>query len=134
MAKSYLITKHGQITKWVARQPLSIDEASLQKLFPNLPSDENEREKFFVENQDLLGRLFDAVASYFDEGDSLECHEDPKGKALTEWDKAEVKLDNGEAYRYIFQPVTVDFDLLQEVAENEDYGMPPELSGRLKSS
>ena len=134
MSKSYLITKTGQITKWIARQPLLIDEASLQKLFPNLPSDEAEREKFFSEKRDVLDQMFDAVASYFDEGDPLETHEDPKGEASPDWEKAEATLDDGESYRYFCQPFPIDLDLLRDIAEAENCEMPPEIADRVKSS
>jgi hypothetical protein len=134
MDKKYLISKQGEITKWVARTPLLIDEATLQKLFPNLPSDETEREKFFAEKQDLLDQLFDTVACWFDEADPLESHEDPKGKATPAWKKAEIEMDDGESYRYFCQPCPVDLDLLREMAESEDFEMPSELSEHLKRS
>lgn len=133
-SKTYLITKTGLITKWIARQPLLIDEVSLQKIFPNLPSDEEKREKFLAEKRDVLDQMFDAVASYFDEGDPLETHEDPKGKASPDWEKAEATLDDGESYRYFCQPCPVDLDLLREIAEADNSEMPQEISERLKDS
>jgi hypothetical protein len=111
-----------------------IDEATLQKLFPNLPSDETEREKFFAEKRDVLDRIFDAVASYYDDDDPLETHEDPKGKASPDWEKAEATLDDGESYRYFCKPCPVDLDFLREVAEAENCEMPSEISERLKDS
>ena len=132
--KSYLITKNGQITKWCARTPLLIDEATLQEMFPDLPGNEVEREKFFAEKRDVLDRMFDAVASYYDDDDPLETHEDPKGKASPDWEKAEATLDDGESYRYFCQPCPVDLDLLREVAEAEKCEMPSEISERLKDS
>lgn len=132
--KSYLITKNGQITKWVARTPLLIDEALIQNLFPDMPDDEAEREKFFSEKRDVLDQMFDAVASYFDDADPLETHEDPKGKASPDWEQAEAKLDDGESYRYFCQPCPVDLDLLRDVAEAENCEMPAEIADRLKSS
>jgi hypothetical protein len=98
--KSYLIVKHGYITKWVARQPISIDEELLQKLFPNLPSDEIERDKFLTENNEVISRLFDSVEHYLTlKGDWLEEVEDPNGKAYPDWDvKANVGLDDGSRW------------------------------------
>jgi len=133
MSNSYLIEKTGQITKWIARQPLLIDEATLKKIFPNLPSDEAERKKFFSEKRDVLDQMFDAVASYYDDDDPLETHEDPKGKASPDWEKAEATLDNGESYRYFCQPCPVDLALLRDVAESENCEMPTEIADCLKS-
>jgi len=133
MSKSYLIVKDGEIKKWIVRTPILIDEEALQKLFPNLPSDETEREKFFKENQELVDKLFDTVACWFAEGDPLEEHEDPKGKATPDWNTAEIKLDDGESYRYFCNPCSIDLNLLKDMAETDGFEMPTEFAERLKN-
>ena len=87
-----------------------------------------------TEKRDVLDRMFDAVASYYENEDPLDSHQDPKGKATPEWKKAEIEIDDGESYRYFCQPCPVDLDLLREMAESEDFEMPSELSERLKRS
>ena len=133
MSKSYLISKDGEITKWIVRTPLLIKEDALQKLFPDLPSDESEREKFFKNHQEKIDKLFDTVACWFDEGDPLEEHEDPKGNATANWNTAEIKLDYGDSYRYFCNPCPIDLNLLKDIAENDGSQMPSEFAERLKN-
>jgi len=133
MSKSYLIAKDGETTKWIVRTPLLIKEEALQKLFPDLPSDESEREKFFKNHQEKIDKLFDTVACWFDEGDPLEEHEDPKGNATPNWNTAEIKLDDGDSYRYFCNPCPIDLNLLKDIAENDGSQMPSEFAERLKN-
>jgi len=133
MSKSYLVVKDGEIKKWIVRTPLSINEEALKKIFPDLPSDETEREKYLKNNQQLIDKLFDTVACWFDQGDPLGEHEDPKGKATPDWNAAEIKLDDGESYRYFCDPCPVDLNLLRDMAETDGFEMPPEFSKHLKT-
>jgi hypothetical protein len=133
MSNSYLIVKNGEITKWIVRTPILINEETLQKLFPDLPSDQTEREIYFKKNQNLIDKLFETVECWFNEGDPLGEYEDPKGKAIPNWKTADVELDNGTSYRYICDPVSVDLDLLKVMTETDDFEMPPDFAKHLKN-
>ena len=87
-----------------------------------------------MQKQDFLNQLLDTVPFWFDEGDPLKSHKDPKGKATPEWKKAKIEIDDGESYRYFCQPCHVDLDLLREIAESDEFELPSEVSNRLKHS
>lgn len=64
MARTYLLTRNGQITKWIIQTPLLIDEALLQRMFPGLPIDEDERQKFFLDKKNILDQLLKALENF----------------------------------------------------------------------
>lgn len=102
----FLLERHGQITKFVARQPFQLTEQQLRDKFPSIPADEKDIVAY------LNKHCSKQLTSFFEELEDdyeLDAIEDPKGKADPEWDDcASIQEDDGDSWRYCFDPVEVE--------------------------
>ncbi len=131
--KKYLITSKGQFVQSAVRQPVLITEETLRAIFPEVPTEEGDVLSFLkAQAPQALAGVAQFLTDSVDWDGGLETVFDPKGKAWPEWEPSEVCEDDGDAYRWLFEPAEVTVsdlvDLIDRAASQLDAEVPEPLA------